>query len=143
VKTLLRTALLVVVLVAAVGISAVLLRNYQLEAGVSALKIGDYPAAFKKLGVLARLGDSKAQYLIGQMYAFGWGVPKSDEDAIKWFRKAGMWSAGTSDLAAAAEYYVGQSYAEGIGVPRNEAESQKWFRRATDGGYNPGPNPTR
>lgn len=142
-STLPRKALITSVLVAAVGISAVLARNSQLEAGVSALKTGEYPVAFKKLGVLARLGDSKAQYLVGQMYAFGWGVPKSDEDAIKWFRKAGMWSTGTGDPAAAAEYYVGQSYSDGTGVPRNETESQKWFRRAADGGYKPSPNPNR
>jgi TPR repeat protein len=130
-------ALIAVVILVVVGGSAVVFRNDTLDAGASALKVGDYRKAFEKLSTLARLGDSKAQYLLGQMYAFGWGVSKSDDEAIKWFRKAGMWSEGTTDAAAAAEYYVGQGYAEGIGVTRNEAESQKWFRRAAEGGYRP------
>lgn len=130
-------ALAAVAILVVVGDSAVVIRNDILDAGASALKVGDYRKASEKLSTLARLGDGKAQYLLGQMYAFGWGVSKSDDEAIKWFRKAGMWSEGTTDAAAAAEYYVGQGYAEGIGVTRNEAESQKWFRRAAEGGYRP------
>lgn len=119
-------------------VAAIIFRNARLDEGVVALKSGAYGVAFEKLNLLAQLGDSHAQYLIGQMYAFGWGVRRSDDDAIRWFRKAALWSEGTIDPAAAAEYYVGQSYAEGTGVPRDEAEGQKWFRRAAEGGYRPG-----
>src|ERR1700741_2059233 len=127
------------VLAVVLVLAAVVLRNTQLDAGASALKSGAYTAAYEKLKPLAQLGDSHAQYLLGQMYAFGWGVPKSDDDAIRWFRKAGMWSEGTTDPAAAAEYYVGRSYAEGQGVPKDEAESSKWLRRGAEGGYHPPP----
>lgn len=116
-------------------VAATLFRNMQLDAGTSALKAGSYSVAFQKLKLLAQFGDSNAQYLLGQMYAFGWGVQKSDDDAIRWFRKAAMWSEGTTDPAAAAEYYVGQSYSEGLGVPKDEAESLRWFSRAAEGGY--------
>lgn len=127
------------VLTVALILAGIAFRNTQLDAGTGALKSGDYMVAYQKLKLLAQLGDSKAQYLLGQMYAFGWGVPKSDEAAIGWFRKAAMWSEGASDPAAAAEYYVGQSYAEGQGVSKDESESSKWFRRAAEGGYHPEP----
>jgi uncharacterized protein len=126
-------------LTAAIVLAGIVFRNARLDSGTGALKSGSYAVAYQKLKPLAQLGDSKAQYLLGQMYAFGWGVPKSDEDAIRWFRKAAMWSEGTTDPAAAAEYYVGRSYAEGQGVPKDEVESAKWFRRAAAGGYHPEP----
>jgi TPR repeat protein len=129
-------------LVVALAVAAIIFWNMRLDAGTGALKAGAYAEAYRELRPLAQLGDGHAQYLLGQMYAFGWGVPKSDDDAIRWFRKAAVWSKGTNDPAAAAEYYVGQAYAEGTGVPRNEAESQKWFRRAAAGGYKPSPNPS-
>lgn len=118
-------------------VAGIILRNSRLDAGTGALKTGDYAVAYQNLKPLAQLGDSNAQYLIGQMYAFGWGVRKSDDDAIRWFRKAAMWSEGTTDPAAPAEYYVGRGYAEGLGVPKDEVESSKWLRRAAAGGYRP------
>ena len=125
--------------IAALILAGIVLRNLRLDAGTGALKSGAYAVAYQKLKPLAELGDSKAQYLLGQMYAFGWGVQKSDVEAIRWFRKAAMWSEGTTDPAAAAEYYVGRSYAEGIGVPKDEVESSKWFGRAAAAGYRPEP----
>ena len=130
-------ALVVVVLVIASALAVTLLRNAELDAGGFALKTGDYPTALKKLRPLAYLGDGMAQYLLGQMYAFGWGVARNDEEAVGWFRRAGMWSEGTRDRAATAEYYVGREYAEGGVVPRDEAISRKWFERAAKGGYRP------
>ncbi|MDP4855337.1 MAG: SEL1-like repeat protein, partial [Schleiferiaceae bacterium] len=33
-------------------------------------------------------GYAQAQYNLGIMYANGQGVPKSDKEAVKWYRKA-------------------------------------------------------
>lgn len=125
----------VIALLVALGIVALVVRNAQLDGAAAALKTSDYETALKKLQPLAQLGDNHAQYLLGQMYAFGWGVPRNDDAAIAWFRRAAMWSEGLVDPAAAAEYYVAQNYLEGRGVQKDEAEANKWFRRAADGGY--------
>jgi|SRR5580704_5992349 TPR repeat protein len=130
-------ALVAVVVVLTGALAGTLLRNAELDAGGFAFKTEDYPTALKKLRPLAYLGDSTAQYLLGLMYAYGWGVARNDEAAIGWFRRAGMWSEGTRDRAATAEYYVGREYAEGGVVPRDEAVSRKWFERAAKGGYRP------
>lgn len=121
--------------VAALVLGAVFARNVQLDDATAALKTSDYATALRKLRPLAQLGDGHAQYLLGQMYAFGWGVPRDDDAAIAWFRRAGMWSEGLTDPAAAAEYYVAQNYLEGHGVQKDETEANKWMKRATDGGY--------
>jgi TPR repeat protein len=126
-----------IALVAALGVGAVVGRNAQFDAGAAALKSSDYATALKQLKPLAQLGDSHSQYLLGQMYAFGWGVPRDDEAAILWFRRAAMWSEGLADPAAAAEYYVAQNYFQGVGVQRNDVDANKWLKRATDGGYRP------
>jgi len=69
-------------LIAVVSVVAgALLRNAELDAGGVALKTEDYPTALKKLRPLAYLGDSTAQYLLGLMYAYGWGVARNDETA--------------------------------------------------------------
>lgn len=125
----------VFVFVGGLGIGAVVLRNVEFDGATDALKTSDYATALKKLRPLAALGDSHAQYLLGQMYAFGSGVPKNDDAAIAWFRRAGLWSKGLPDPAAPADYYVAQNYLEGRGVQKDEVEANKWFKRAADGGY--------
>jgi len=124
-----------IALVAALAIGAVVVRNVQFDDASDALKTSDFAVALEKLQPLAQLGDRHAQYLLGQMYAFGWGVPQDDETAIAWFRRAGMWSEGLADPAAAAEYYVAQIYLEGQGVKKDEQRAREWLRRAADGGY--------
>ncbi|OFW67609.1 MAG: hypothetical protein A2Y74_07725 [Actinobacteria bacterium RBG_13_63_9] len=100
------------------------------------MKSGNYLEAFAKLRSLAILGDGNAQYLIGQMYAVGWGRPKNDEAAMEWFRKAARWPWQESERAASAAFYVGKDYEEGIGaVPRDPMEAVKWYRIAAEGGH--------
>jgi TPR repeat protein len=99
------------------------------------LKTGDYSVAVPRLRVLAFLGDTHAQYVLGSMYANGVGVGKNDEVAIRWFRRAAVGTRGESDPAAAAEFAVAKNYAEGTeGVKPDQAESLKWLRRAAAGG---------
>jgi len=37
---------------------------------------------------LAREGNDVAMYYLGVMYYEGWGVEKSEEEAIKWWKRA-------------------------------------------------------
>lgn len=126
---------LALVILSALGIGTLVVRNSQLDAGVVALKEGDGVAALEKFTPLARLGDAQAQFLIGSMYAYGWGVAKSDSNALYWFRRAGRYASGESDPAAPAALGVAKSYAEGTdGVQIDRDESAKWLRIAAAGG---------
>jgi TPR repeat protein len=123
-----------VVVITLIGIR--LIRNLQMEAGTRALKEGDGVVAVEKFKTLAKFGDQSAQYLLGNIYAHGWGgVSKNDQDAIYWFRRAAMFATDGVDPAAPAELGVAKSYAEGInGVKIDAVESVKWLRLAVSGG---------
>lgn len=101
----------------------------------AALMDSNYTRAQERLKTLGNLGDSRAQALLGDFYAFGWGVPKDDQQAIAWYRRAGPDGESARDPAAPAMYYVGLKYWKGEGVPRSEAEARKWFERSAKGGY--------
>lgn len=74
-------ALIMCLLVALSGCS-----DYQ--DGEAAYKRGDYVTALKKWQPLAEKGNPEAQFRLGWMYAHGEGVMQSDEEAVKWYRKA-------------------------------------------------------
>lgn len=112
--------------------------NARFDEGASALKVLEYGTALERLEPLAALGDSTAQYIVGELYAFGLGVAKDDERAIMWFRKSAWEHHGERERAAPAEYYVAQEYTEIGGlVERNYDEAKKWLRRAAEGGHKP------
>lgn len=120
----------VFLLVLLVSISALVYRNMQLDRGLSAFKSENYSEAMNILLPLAKIGDSMPQYMLGQMYAFGWGVTKDDDQAMYWFRRAAMWYSGHGDKGAEAAYYVGETHVE----HRDNAEALKWYRIAAEGG---------
>jgi hypothetical protein len=110
-------------------------RNYMFNQAVLALKEGNYLVASTKLKPLANMGDSHAQYLLGNIYAFGWGVEKNDAAAVHWYRRSGRWTEKYRDPAAPAMFYVGESYLKGIGVSKDEGEAKKWLEMSANGGY--------
>ncbi len=134
-------SLAICVVLAALVVGVLRYRFWVFNDANLALKTGEYQVTLEKLRPWARLGDSDAQSTLGLLYAFGWGTPKDDAEAIKWFRRAGPMGPSeasdqaVSDPAAPAMYYVGRKYLGGEGVPRNEAEARKWFERAAQGGY--------
>jgi len=73
--------------------------------------------------------DSAGQIKMGETYSFGtWKIPKNDETAAEWYRKAAL--QGDPE----GEYHLGICYARGLGVPKNEALAFKWFSRAAQEG---------
>ena len=48
----------------------------------------DYRQAFQLLYPLATSGNDQAQYAIGYLYHQGWGVEKSDQQAMSWIQRA-------------------------------------------------------
>lgn len=70
-------------------------------------------------------------FVRGADAAAGRGVPKSDAEAIKWYRIA------AAKGYAPAQNNLGFMYAEGRGVPRDDAEAVKWYKRAAAQKYPP------
>lgn len=64
---------------------------------------------------------------LGQIYEFGFGVPRDSQQAMHWYVQA-----ATDPLAANvhAAYAVGRMYAKGIGVSKNYHRAHEWFLRA-------------
>ena len=60
----------------------------ELDDAVAAARGGDYATALRRLSPLAEQGDARAQFDVGFMHAYGWGVPRNPAEAIAWYRKA-------------------------------------------------------
>lgn len=61
--------------------------------------------------------------------ANGRGVPQSDAEAVKWYRKA------AEQGYMYGQYNLGGMYEAGLGVPRDDGEAVKWFRKAAEQGH--------
>jgi hypothetical protein len=96
--------------------------NADFTAGQEAYSIGDYETAVAEWQPLAAQGHAAAQYGMGLLYANGFGVEWSNEDALKWY------TAAAEQGHADAIYNIGVMYANGWGVPQSDDEA---FRRYT------------
>jgi TPR repeat protein len=84
----------------------------------------DYSAAAALYAPRAEKGDAEAQYRMGMMARFGWGVDKDAEAAARWLRKA----AEKGHPLAQAE--LGTMYRLGRGVATDAQEAARWLRSA-------------
>ena len=75
----------------------------------------------------ATQGYAPAEFQMGQLYDFGFGVIGDAEQAFGWYRKA------AEDGHAAAQRAVGDFYRRGRGVVADPTEAVAWYRRAADG----------
>ncbi|MEO8187207.1 MAG: tetratricopeptide repeat protein [Burkholderiaceae bacterium] len=88
----------------------------------------DYDTAFRLYSPAAKNGNAEAQYRLGLMYKFGWGVERDLESAANWLRRA------ADQQHAEAQAELGVLYKLGRGVKEDAAEATRWFRRAADSG---------
>jgi hypothetical protein len=72
--------------------------------------------------------NAVAQYYLGDLYAFGRGVPQSDMEAVKWYHLS------ADQGFAIAQNDLGFMYAHGSGVPQDYTEAVKWYHLAADKG---------
>lgn len=77
----------------------------------------------------ADAGDATAQVRLGRAYQDGNGVPQSDDEAVKWYRKA------AEQGNAEAENDLGLMCRTGSGVEKSKEEAVKWYRLAARQGY--------
>lgn len=111
-------------------------KNYCMDKGILALKEEKYTTAIKYLKPMATLGESDAQNLLGECYAFGFGVPKDIDKAIYWFRRGTNKTNCRGDECIAADlYFVGEKYLNGIGVEKDKQEAFFWIKKAAENNY--------
>ena len=96
---------------------------------VAAAHRGEYATALRRLSPLAEEGDARAQFDIGFMHAYGWGVPSNPAEAITWYRKA------ADQGLQIAQHFLGIAYVNGEGVRPDDAEAARWFARAAVQGF--------
>jgi hypothetical protein len=68
----------------------------------------------------AQSGDEEAQFNMGSLYAAGVGVPRSDQEAFRWFSRAANQGHSHAMLILAGLYTIGR------GVEKNNVEAYKW-----------------
>jgi len=79
-------------------------------------------AAAALRSAVSRYPDAWAANALGDLYAAGLGVPRSADDAFRWY----LWSARRGDRFAQRQ--VANAYLDGEGTQRNAAEAAYWFR---------------
>ena len=99
-----------------------------MEEVTAAYERGDYTIARFYLTPYAVNGDADAQFMLGNMYAFGQGVPEDAPAAVRWYRKA------AEQGEPRAQFRLGIMYARGEGVAEDDAEAAQWFRLAAEQG---------
>jgi uncharacterized protein len=70
---------------------------------------------------------ASAEFQMGQLFDFGFGVAQSDREALAWYRKAAEHGSAPGQRA------VGDFYRKGRTVPADAVEAARWYRRAADG----------
>ena len=99
-----------------------------LEDGLAALERGDKALAVQWFRKAADQGNAGGQFMLGNMYDNGQGVPKDYALAVQWYRKA----ADQGD--ANAQNNLGVMYANGQGVPKDYTLAYMWSNLGAAGG---------
>jgi hypothetical protein len=103
-------------LLVATVLSAALLAN---AGGAAADSASDQTMANRYLQA-AQSGSDDAQFYLAALYSAGVGVPRSDEEAFRWFSRAA--EQGHSH----AMLILGGLYAIGRGVQKDDVQAYKW-----------------
>lgn len=94
--------------------------------GIEALDRKDFKRALQLIRPLAESGDPFAEWILGDMYKNGEGLPQDMKMALNW------WTQAAAKGLSGAQLSLGDSYAAGQGVPENWSEAVKWWRKAAD-----------
>lgn len=68
-----------------------------------------------------------AEFHMGQLHDFGFGIAQNDREALAWYRKA------AEHGSAAGQRTVGDFYQKGRGVPADAAQAARWYSRSANG----------
>lgn len=120
----------------------------------------DYANALALNAPLAERGDADAQYRMGMMARFGWGMERDPKAAARWLRRAAdqnqplaqaelgtmyrlgrgvvqdpkeaarLLNAAATAGVGIAQLSIGRMYRDGVGVARDLVEAYAWFSAA-------------
>lgn len=96
--------------------------------GLDAYLRKDYETALQIFKPSAAKGHSLAQFYMGILYRFGFGVPRNYALALGWWNKA----ARQGNFHA--ENSIGMAFKNGQGVKQNHVKAAGWFSQAADKG---------
>ncbi|MBL8480832.1 MAG: SEL1-like repeat protein [Rhodocyclaceae bacterium] len=99
-----------------------------------ALQTADVYAARTLFENAARQGHPAAQAMLGFFYAEGQGVPKSEIEAVRWYKLA----ADSGNVMA--QNNLGKMYEQGRGVTASMQDALYWYHKAADQGNAPTQN---
>jgi TPR repeat protein len=91
------------------------------QKGWAAYKRGDYTAVLTEWRPLAERGHASAQINLGVIYGTGYGVPRDNAEAVKWYSKA------AAQGNANAQYSLGLMHFKGRGVAQDLVLAHLWF----------------
>ena len=106
----------------------------ELEDGLAALKVKDYPLANRLLTQAAQSGQAAAQYHLGQLYRQGHGAGPNYPEAIKWLKLASAQNHAGAQADLASMHRLGQ------GTKQDYAEAVRLYRLAAEQGHAVGQN---
>ncbi len=87
----------------------------------------DTPQGIEWIRKAAAQEYAPAEFQMGQLFDFGFGVPQSDREALAWYRRAAEHGSSPGQRS------VGDFYRKGRTVPPDAVEAARWYRRAADG----------
>ncbi|MCC7547074.1 MAG: sel1 repeat family protein [Burkholderiales bacterium] len=94
------------------------------QEGVQLYATGKYTSAMEQFQKAAAENDPRAIYFVGFLHHNGYGVPKSDAEAMKWMRRSADMNHYDS------QYYMGILSQSGKGVPHDLVAAHMWFSLA-------------
>lgn len=95
-----------------------------LDDGINAMRLGDYDAALIELHPLAEAQNAYAQYLLGEIYSTGKGVPVDLIQGLYWYQESA--EQGFAD----SQMYLGNYYSKNAKSPKELLEAINWYELA-------------
>lgn len=85
-----------------------------------------YAYAYELLEEPAERGIADAQFLMGYLYFYGYGIPQSYQKAYRWFNRAALQD--NND----AKFFLGLMYDTGNGTPKDVAKAIDFYQQAAN-----------
>lgn len=124
-------ALFRVICLVHLSLAAVVVWAGDYDEGLAAAARNDYGKAMQLWRRAADAGHGGSRAMLGMLYENGLGVPKSDEQAAKWYRLA------VEQDQTVALFNLAIMYDEGRGVPQDAVRARALSHRAAELGYPP------
>lgn len=104
--------------------TAMALSEDKLAAALAAYDSEQFEQALPDLKAASEKGNIEAQYRLGMMYRFGWGVEKSFKTARERFQTA------ADEDHAEAQSELAKIFKDGRGIDRDYVTAARWFEKA-------------